>query len=96
MQGLFTEYGVMNVSSLHFIGKSIAAASLLTLAIPAQASGQPPVVANKIVSATEGGQTAGKDEKLICKRFENSASRMKSVRACHTKADWRKIEDGDF
>ena len=83
----------MNISSLNFIGKSIAAASLLALAIPAQAASEPPVAANKIVGATEGGSKA---EKLVCKRFENSASRMKAVRACHTKAEWKKLEDQKY
>ncbi len=87
----------MTNHSLRLFGKAIAAASLLTLAIPAQASGQPPVAANKIASATEGGgKSAGKDEKLICKRFDTTAARTRSFRACHTKADWRKLEDEKY
>ena len=35
---------------------------------------------------------AGKDEKKICKRFDNTASRMKSERLCLTKSEWKKFE----
>ena len=82
--------------SHRLFGRSIIGASLLALAIPAQAGEQAPEIATRIATATEGGKAAGKEEKLICKRLPDSTSRMKSVRACHTKADWRKIEDDQF
>ena len=86
----------MTVHSLRFFGRSMVGASLLALAIPAQAGENPPEVTTKIASAAEGGKAAAKQEKLICKRIPDSTSRMKSMRACHTKADWKKLENGDF
>jgi uncharacterized low-complexity protein len=86
----------MKYYSLRFFGRSIIGASLLALAIPAQAEEKSAEVTTKFASATEGGKAAAKEEKLICKRLPDSTSRMKSVRACHTKADWRKLEDGQF
>jgi len=86
----------MTVYSLGFFGRSIIGASLLALAIPAQAEKNAPEVTTKIASATEGGKAAGKDEKLICKRFATTGSRIKSFRACHSKADWKKLENGDY
>lgn len=82
----------MNNSSLRIFAKGIVGASLLALAIPAQAADNQPEM-TKVAGTTEGGKDAGKDEKLICKRIDDTTSRMKSVRACHTKAEWRKIED---
>jgi hypothetical protein len=86
----------MREYSLRFIGRSIIGASLLALAIPAQAGDNPPEVTTTVASAAEGGKSPGKEEKLICKRIYDSTSRMKSVRACHTKAGWKKLEDGEF
>ena len=77
-------------------GRSIIGASLLALAVPAQAAENPPEVTTKVASATEGGKAAGMDEKLICKRLETTGTRVKALRACHTKADWKKLENGDF
>jgi hypothetical protein len=78
------------------IGASLVGISLLALAVPAQAQDASPEVATKIASATEGGKAAGKNEKLICKRLEMSGTRMKSLRACHSKADWKKLDNGEF
>ena len=86
----------MTEHSLRVLGRIIIGASMLALAIPAQAEANPSEVTSKIAPAAEGGSAAGKAEKLICKRFPDTTSRMKSVRACHTKADWKKIQDGDY
>jgi uncharacterized low-complexity protein len=85
----------MRVNSLRFFGRSIVGASLLALAIPAQAHENPPEVATKVASATEGGKAAGKDEKLICKRLPMTGSRVNVQRACHSKEDWKKLELND-
>ena len=82
--------------SLRLVGRSMIGASLLALAVPAQAAENPPEVTTKIATAAEGGRAAAKEEKLICKRLPDSTSRMRSVRACHTKADWRKLADGEY
>jgi hypothetical protein len=42
--------------------------------------------------ATEA-TSATKDEPKICRRFENTASRLKAERLCMTKEQWRKFED---
>jgi len=86
----------MTEYSLRLFGRSIIGASLLAFAIPAQAKENPLVVTTRITSAAEGGKAAGKDEKLICKRFATTGSRIKSFRACHSKADWKKLENGDY
>ena len=86
----------MKDRAFHIIGRSILGASLLALAIPAQAKENSPEVTTEIASAAEGGKAAAKEEKLICKRLPDSTSRMKAVRACHSKAEWRKLEDGDY
>ena len=82
----------MSGTSLHLLAKIIAGASLLAVALPAQASGNEGEVTNKIVASTESGGPAAKDEKLICKRFADSTSRMKSIRACHTKEQWKQLD----
>jgi predicted transglutaminase-like cysteine proteinase len=43
--------------------------------------------------AQESGASAEAGEKKICKRLENSGTRMKNDRVCLTKAEWRKVED---
>ena len=86
----------MTVYSIRFLGRSIIGASLLALSIPAQADEKQTEATAKFASTAEGGKAAGKEEKLICKRLPDSTSRMKSVRACHTKAEWKKLENGDF
>lgn len=81
--------------SLRVFGKSIIGASLLALAIPAQAEENQPQP-TKIASAAEGGKAAAKGGKLICKRLEMTGSRVKVLRACHSKEEWKKIEADDF
>ena len=85
----------MRGNSLRFFGRSIVGASLLALAIPVQAHENQLEVATKVASATEGGKAAGKDEKLICKRLPMTGSRVNVQRACHSKADWKKLELND-
>lgn len=82
--------------SLRFFGRSIVGASLLALTIPAQAEKNSSEVTTKVASATEGGKAAAKGGKLICKQLEMTGSRIKVLRACHSKADWKKIDNGDF
>ncbi len=86
----------MKEYSLRFFGRSIIGASLLALAIPAQAEEKSAEATTKAESNAEGGKAAGKDEKLICKQLAMTGTRIKSLRACHTKADWKKLENGDY
>ena len=81
---------------LRFFGRSMVGASLLALAIPAQAKENSAEVATKIASATEGGKAAAKDEKLICKRFAMTGTRLKVTRACHSKEEWKKLEADEY
>jgi len=87
----------MSGSSLLLIGRMIAGASLIAFALPAAAAEPAPPaqieVANKIVASSDGGGSGGKGEKLICRRFDNSASRMKSIRACYTKEQWKQFDE---
>ncbi|HEY0044411.1 MAG TPA: hypothetical protein VGB62_07660 [Allosphingosinicella sp.] len=70
----------MNRNSLF---ASIAALSMIAAAAPAAAArGQ---------DAPEA--TAQKADKKICRKFDNTTSRMKSTKLCLTKAEWRKFED---
>ena len=41
----------------------------------------------------EAGGSAESSERKICKRLENTGTRMKNDRVCLTKSDWRKLED---
>jgi hypothetical protein len=86
---------MMSGSSFRVIGKSIVAASLLTLATPALAKAKAGAEASTPVEKASP-KADGKGERLICKRFDRTGSRMTSVRACHTKEDWKKLQDGDF
>jgi hypothetical protein len=38
------------------------------------------------------GASASKSERKICKRFDNTASRLRSERVCLTKSDWKKFD----
>lgn len=70
-----------------------AAASVAVLAMPAMAAGGPVDPSSKIVASTESGGAAAKGEKLICKTFDNTASRMKSTRLCYTKEQWKEFDE---
>jgi Spy/CpxP family protein refolding chaperone len=43
--------------------------------------------------AQEGGSAAEASERKICKRMENTGTRMKNDRVCLTKSEWRKLDD---
>jgi hypothetical protein len=45
------------------------------------------------VSATATAAAGTKDERKICRRFENTASRMKAETLCMTKEQWKKYQD---
>ena len=85
----------MGFSAFHLVAKSAAAAAVLALALPAQAAGGQAETVNKIAPPAEGGSSAA-SERLICKRFPNTASRLKSVRACYTKEQWKKFDSERF
>lgn len=42
------------------------------------------------LQATPGEQTAGAEEKLICKRFVETGSLVKGYRTCKTKREWER------
>ena len=66
----------------------LAAAALL-------AAGSAPAFAKSEGSQNSSGSAAASaeaGERKICKRFDNSASRLRSERLCLTKAEWKKFE----
>lgn len=73
------------------LSASLAAATVPAAAadviVDAAAQNAPTRVASESRSETP-------KERLICKRFSHSESRMKSFRACHTADEWKKIERG--
>ena len=44
-------------------------------------------------TAEETGASAAAAERKICRRLENSGTRMKNDRVCLTKEEWRKLDD---
>ena len=84
----------MSGSSLHIAARIIAGAAFLALALPAQAAEQAEL-ASKVAPSSEGGGSAT-GEKLICKRYDSTGSRLKAVRACLTKEQWKKLDQERF
>jgi hypothetical protein len=41
-------------------------------------------------SAGAGASAEDRGERKLCKRFENTASRMRSEKVCLTKSEWKK------
>ncbi len=66
---------------------AIAAAALV-------GAGTAPAFAKSQDNQTNGSIAAASDrgERKICKRFENSASRMRSEKLCLTKDEWKKFD----
>jgi hypothetical protein len=86
----------MSGTSIKLIGKLFIGASLLA-AVPAHARGAETQLGQSDNAAeAQGGKSSASGQKLICRRIADSTSRMKSVRACHTKSDWEKIERDSF
>jgi hypothetical protein len=44
-------------------------------------------------NGSAGASASDRGERKICKRFDNSASRLRSERLCLTKAEWKKFDD---
>ena len=65
------------------------AAALVLSATPALAA----KTNAKDQAATEESGGATGSERKVCKRLENSGTRMKNDRVCLTRAEWRKVED---
>jgi hypothetical protein len=75
-------------------------AMMLMAAAPADAktgtsAGAGDVVTNGAEVAAYGGATNAR-QPLICKRWANTGSRIAKQKACHTEAEWKRIEDGDY
>jgi hypothetical protein len=86
----------MSGKSIKLIGKLFIGASLLAAA-PAYAKGAETQLGQSDEAAEEKcGKSSASGEKLICRRIDNTTSRMKSFRACHTKSEWQKIERDSF
>ncbi len=87
----------MNVSFRH-LSKGMIAASLLAIASPSFAAGNANAAVGASTASASQDATGAKSggDRLICKRFADTTSRMKSIRACHTKEQWRKIERNEF
>ena len=58
------------------------------------AAGSAPAFAKSQDSQGNGSVATASDkgERKICKRFDNSASRMRSEKLCLTKAQWKKFD----
>lgn len=46
----------------------------------------------KFVNNSVAKTKTASGEDLICKEFEQTGSRLKTITSCHTKAEWDKIE----
>ncbi len=66
---------------------AIAAAALV-------GAGSAPAFAKSQDNQTNGSVAAASDkgERKICKRFDNTASRLRSEKVCLTKSDWKKFD----
>lgn len=68
---------------------AFAAAAILTAGTaPAFAKSQ-----DSQGNGSAGASAAEKGDRKICKRFDNSASRMRSEKLCLTKSQWKKFGD---
>ena len=74
-----------------------AAAAFTMIATPALASKSRAAEAATSGAASASPQASSdvdtKAEKKTCRRFENTASRMKAEKLCLTREEWRKFED---
>lgn len=75
---------------MRLITVSGLAAALILSAAPAFAA---KTSAKDQTIAEEAGVTTAAAERKICKRLENSGTRMKNDRVCLTKEEWRKLDD---
>ncbi len=70
----------------------IALAALI--ATPALAAkGRAEANAPDAVAATSQEAPAAKADPKICRRYENTASRMRAERLCLTREEWRKFDE---
>ena len=69
-----------------FTGLAAALVLSATPAFAAKTNAKEQAVADQVAT----GNTA---ERKICKRFQNSATRMKNERVCLTKEEWRKFDE---
>jgi len=79
--------------------KLVAGAALLAVALPAQARTATPQADAQHAAEAQGAsnKTAVTDkEQLRCRRYDDSTSRIKIFRACHTRNEWKRIERGDY
>ena len=51
---------------------------------------------NAATAAQSGSAQSAKADPKICRRYENSASRMRSQQLCLTKEQWRKFDAGNY
>jgi len=73
---------------MRLITVSGLALSLALSAAPAFAA-----KAAKDQSVAEESASAATAERKVCKRLENTGTRMKNDRVCLTKEEWRKLDD---
>ena len=83
----------MKISKTMF---AAVAATMLAAAPAAAADEAQSANGDTTAAASETKQTNAKGERLICKRFNRTESRLKSIRACHTAEDWKKLEKEAF
>jgi hypothetical protein len=86
----------MYVFRITSAAKLVAGISLLALAMPAQARVTAAEASNQSATSTEEGSGMKQDtSRLVCKRFAQTGSRIKTFRACHTREDWQRLENGE-
>ena len=51
------------------------------------------LLAGSTAPADAGANTAKPEDKLICRKYLETGSLVKSKRVCHTRADWARIND---
>lgn len=66
--------------------------SLLAAGLVFAFAGAPVVLATETAPPVEA--TADEGEKVVCKRIEDTGSRVRKTKVCHTKAEWDAQEKG--
>ena len=64
----------------------------VALAASAPASAADVAADSKPTKVASDTKEEGQKERLVCKRINSTESRLRSFKACHTAAEWRKIE----
>lgn len=74
--------------SITFTGLAAALALSTAPAAAAKTSAKDQTLVQESAAAAAG-------DRKICRRLQNTGTRLRSDRVCLTKAEWKKIEDGE-